>query len=80
MMLYETWLMVVGIGLMFAYLFVFEPYLYIIEKYLNFKPFSCVLCLSFWVCAIVYLIIGINLLYAIFSSLIAELVYRKLVN
>lgn len=80
MSLYETWLMVVGIGIMFSYLFVFEPYMYFAEKYLPWKPFNCVLCLTFWSCSIGYYAIGMNPIYAIFSALIAELVYRKLVD
>lgn len=80
MMLYETWLMVVGAGIMFSYMFTFEGYLLFIERFLNFKPFTCVLCLTFWCCIIGYYAIGLNTIYAIYSALIAELVYRKLVN
>lgn len=80
MMLYETWLTVVGIGVMFSYLFVFEPYGEFIESIAPYKPFNCVLCMTFWCCLIGYYLSGINPIYAIFSALIAEFVYRKLVN
>jgi len=80
MILYETWLTVIGTALMFAYLFVFEPYNELTEKYLNFRPFNCVLCLSFWASTIFFFAIGINVIYAIFTAIIAELTYRKLVN
>lgn len=80
MIIYETWLTVIGTALMFSYLFVFEPYNELIDKYLNFKPFNCVLCLTFWASTLFFWIIEINLIYAIFSAIIAELAYRKLVG
>lgn len=80
MIIYETWLTVIGTALMFSYLFVFEPYNDLIDKYLNFKPFNCVLCLTFWASTLFFWIIEINLIYAIFSAVIAELAYRKLVG
>lgn len=80
MIIYETWLTVIGTALMFSYLFVFEPYNDLIDKYLNFKPFNCVLCLTFWASTLFFWIIEINLIYAIFSAIIAELAYRKLVG
>lgn len=79
-MIYDTWLTVIGTALMFSYLFVFEPYTDLIDNYLNFKPFNCVLCLSFWVSTGFFWVIGINVIYAIFTALIAEFTYRKLVN
>lgn len=80
MIIYETWLTVIGTALMFSYLFVFEPYNELIDKYLNFKPFNCVLCLTFWASTLFFWIIEINLIYAIFSAIIAELAYRKVVG
>lgn len=79
-MIYEIWLNVFGLAFMFAYLFVFEPYGDLIDNYLNFKPFNCVLCLSFWGSSLIFYLIGMNVLYAIFTALIAEFTYRKLVN
>jgi hypothetical protein len=80
MIIYETWLTVIGTALMFSYLFVFEPYSDLIDKYLNFKPFNCVLCLTFWASSIFFWLIDISIIYAIFSAVIAELTYRKLVG
>jgi len=78
--IYEGWFLAIGLGFLFSYLFVFEPYNWLIENVLFYKPFNCVLCLSFWVSLIVYSIIGMNPLHAIYTALIAELTYRKLVN
>ena len=78
--IYNDWFIVSAIGFMFAYLFVFEPYGWFIEKIAPFKPFNCVLCLSFWCGLIVYTVLDLSPLYAIYSSLIAELTYRKLVE
>lgn len=78
--IYNDWFVVSGVGFLFAYLFIFEPYGWVMERFLSFKPFNCVLCLSFWCSLIIFSIIGIEPLYAIYSSLIAELTYRKLVE
>jgi hypothetical protein len=80
MIIYETWLTVVATGLMFSYLYIFDPYVEFVERRLNFKPFNCVLCATFWFSIPLNLILGIDVIYAFFSPLIAELVYRKLVN
>jgi hypothetical protein len=80
MSIYEGWFLAIGMGFLFAYLFVFEPYGFIIERILPFKPFNCVLCLSFWVTLILYTAIDLNPLHAIYTALIAELTYRKLIN
>lgn len=77
--IYNDWIVVSGIGFLFAYLFVFEPYSWFIEK-VPYKPFNCVLCLTFWCSLIAYAAIGMNPMYAIFSAFIAELSYRKLVH
>ena len=78
--IYNEWLAVSSVGFLFAYLFVFEPYTWIMERYLPFKPFNCVLCFSFWSSIIIFSAVGLNPLYGIYSALIAELTYRKLVN
>lgn len=80
MTLYETWLIVVATGLMYAYLYIFEPFVRFIDNNLNFKPFNCVLCTTFWGAVMFDLILGIDVIYAAFSALIAEFVYRKLVD
>lgn len=80
MEIYNSWLLISSVGLMFAFLFIFEPYGYVMERILPFKPFNCVLCLSFWCSLMVYAYMDLNLLYAIYTALIAELTYRKLVN
>lgn len=78
--IYNDWILVSGVGFLFSYLFIFEPYGWIMERFLPFKPFNCVLCLTFWCTLILFVAIGVNPMYAIYSALIAELTYRKLVN
>ena len=78
--LYDIWLTVISVGFMFAFLFTFEPYGYLIETYLAFKPFNCVLCMTFWCATIGFYFAGVNPSYGIFSAVIAEFTYRKLVN
>ena len=78
--IYNDWLVVSGLGFLFSYLFIFEPYGWIMERFLSFKPFNCVLCLSFWGSLIIYSFIDLQPLYAIYTAIIAELTYRKLVE
>jgi hypothetical protein len=78
--IYNDWIIVSAVGFLFSYLFIFEPYGWLMENFLSFKPFNCVLCLSFWSSILIYSFIGLNPLYAIYSALIAELTYRKLVS
>lgn len=80
MEIYNDWILVSGLGLLFSFLFTFEPYGWVMENLLPFRPFNCVLCLSFWVSLILYTAIGFNPLYAIYTAFIAELSYRKLVS
>lgn len=80
MEIYNSWLLISSVGLMFAFLFIFEPYGYVMERILPFKPFNCVLCLSFWSSLLLYAYLGENPLYAIYTAFIAELSYRKLVG
>lgn len=78
--IYNDWLVVSGLGFLFSYLFIFEPYGWVMERFLSFKPFNCVLCLSFWGSLIIYSFIDLQPLYAIYTAIIAELTYRKLVE
>lgn len=76
--IYNDLFLISSVGLMFAFLFLFEPYTWFIEKF-PYKPFSCVLCLSFWCSLLLYAYLGVSPLYAIYTAFIAELSYRKLV-
>lgn len=78
--IYNDWILVSSVGLMFAFLFIFEPYGWVMENLLPFKPFNCVLCFSFWCSLLLYACLGVSPLYAIYTAFIAELSYRKLVN
>jgi hypothetical protein len=77
--IYNEWMLISALGFLFAYLFVFEPYAWLMENYLQFKPFNCVLCLSFWSSMVIFALLGHNPLHAIYVAIIAELTYRKLV-
>jgi hypothetical protein len=79
MEIYNDWILVSSLGLLFSYLFVFDPYQYVIDRF-PYKPLNCVLCLTFWSTLLLYSAIGLNPLFAIYSAFIAELSYRKLVN
>lgn len=68
----------IAVGLFFTGLFVFEPYIRLYTKYLDFKPFNCVLCLSLWGGALIFLFMGREPQYAIISAFIAEFTYRKM--
>lgn len=71
---------VVGLGILIGFLFVFDPYVRLIEKHLPFKPFNCALCTSFWLSMLVYIICGYNPVYAIYTALISEATFRKLIQ
>jgi hypothetical protein len=71
---------IVGFGILFGFLFVFEPYVSLYERKFNYKPFNCVLCLSFWVSMLIYVLAGVSPVYAVYTALIAELTYRELVS
>lgn len=68
------------LGLAFAMFFVFEPYNRLMGEYLNFKPFNCVLCLTWWGSAVILYLLDINAILAFFCSFVAEFSYRKLIN
>lgn len=70
----------VGLGILFGFLFIFDPYVSAYEKHFNFKPFNCVLCLSFWFSIVLYISVGISPVYAVYTAFIAELTYRRLVQ
>lgn len=76
----ETILLIISAGLLGAGLFVFEPYMELIGRFANFKPFNCVFCLTFWVCAVIFYIIDTPIYYSIISAVIGELTYRKLTD
>jgi hypothetical protein len=71
---------VFGFGILFGFLFVFDPYVSLYEKHFNYKPFNCVLCLSFWVSMVVYILFGVSPVYAVYTAMVAEVTYRKLVS
>ena len=61
-------------------LFIFDPYMDFASKHLNFKPFNCVLCMTFWLTSVAFFFTGFPVLYSIISAVIAEFTYRKIVN
>ena len=77
--IYNDWILISSLGLLFSSLFTFDPYVWLMENVFPFKPFNCVLCFSFWSSLIILGILGESLLGAIYVAFIAELSYRKLV-
>lgn len=58
-------------------------YDYMIDEFrMNYKPFSCTMCMSFWITLIVLLISGtgfiIALSVAFINGYVAEMLYRKI--
>lgn len=78
MEIYHHLLQTLSVGLFFTGLFVFEPYNRFVDRYLNFKPFNCVLCLSLWGSMLIFFLMGREPMYAIISAMVAELTYRQL--
>lgn len=77
---YKEIINVVGLGMLIGILFIFDPYVRLVDKHLPFKPFNCVLCTSFWFSIVVYTLIGYTPVYAIYTAMISEAIYRKLVE
>lgn len=77
---YKEIINVMGLGILIGFLFIFDPYVRLIDKYLPFKPFNCVLCTSFWFSMLVYILCGYNPVYAIYTAMISEATFRKLVE
>ena len=65
-------------GLAFAGLFIFEPWNELTSKYLNFKPFNCVICFALWGSIIIMLFSEIPVYYAFISAFTAEFTFRKM--
>lgn len=66
------------LGLMFASLMIFEPYAWLVRKYLNFKPFNCALCLSLWGSAAILVVTGAPVLPAFLAAFVTEFTVRAL--
>jgi ABC-type transport system involved in multi-copper enzyme maturation permease subunit len=77
--IYDTTLGILATSLLFVGLFMFEPYNKLTAKYLDFKPFNCLFCFSFWGSILVLMYLGISPLYAIICAFIAELTFRKII-
>jgi hypothetical protein len=57
--------------------YVFDYTQQLIETWLNFKPFNCVYCMTFWVSAIAFPFIGINIFVAFFSAFVANEMFKQ---
>ncbi len=76
----ELLIQIIGMASMTAMMMNFEPWSNFVDSKLNFKPFNCTLCFTFW------LTIGPNImmhgpsgiLFSALESVIAELIDRKL--
>ena len=74
----EQLILALCIGLAFAGLFVFEPWNYLVGKYLDFKPFNCALCMSLWGSILLMVIIGVPVHLAFISAFTTEFTLRKM--
>ena len=76
----ELLIQIIGMASLMAMMMNFEPLTDLIDKWLNFKPFNCTLCLTFW------LTIGPNImmhsaygpLFSALEAVLAELIDRRL--
>ena len=76
----ELLIQIIGMASLMAMMMNFEPLTDLIDKWLNFKPFNCTLCLTFW------LTIGPNImmhgvqgpLWSALEAVLAELIDRRL--
>jgi hypothetical protein len=69
------WSVVIAATVVGVYVFDYTQQL--IESWLNFKPFNCVYCMTFWVSAIVFPLIGINIFVAFFSAFVANEMFKQ---
>ena len=74
----ETILLIISAGFLGAALFVFEPYMELIGRFANFKPFNCVFCMTFWGCVGAFYFLDFPVHYSVISAVIGEMTYRKL--
>jgi H+/Cl- antiporter ClcA len=56
--------------------FVFDYTQHLIDNWLNFKPFNCVYCVTFWVSAIAFPFLGVNIFVAFFSAFISNEMFK----
>jgi|688.fasta_scaffold45897_8 hypothetical protein len=69
------WSVVIAATVVGVYVFDYTQQL--IETWLNFKPFNCVYCMTFWVSAIAFPFIGINIFVAFFSAFVANEMFKQ---
>ena len=74
----EQLILAFSIGLAFAGLFVFEPWNYLVSKYLDFKPFNCALCFALWGSILLMVCLDVPVYYAFISAFTAEFTLRKM--
>ena len=56
--------------------FVFDYTQQLIDNWLNFKPFNCVYCVTFWVSAIAFPFLGVNIFVAFFAAFISNEMFK----
>ena len=76
----ETILFIITAGLFGTALFLFDPYVEFVSEKMNFKPFNCVLCTTFWLSTGVFLLVGFPVQYSIISAFVAEASYRYIAS
>lgn len=61
-------------------LFLFDLSAKVIDQYLNFKPFNCVYCMSFWLSAIVCAVLKADVFVAFLGAFIGEMMFRQIIT
>lgn len=56
--------------------YVFDYTQVIIQTWLDFKPFNCIYCTSFWVSAIFFMFNDMNIFYAFITSFITNEMFK----
>lgn len=57
--------------------YVFDYTQAVIQNFLDFKPFNCIYCMSFWVSAVFFALSGMNVFYAFVTSFITNEMFKR---
>jgi hypothetical protein len=61
-------------------LYVFDYTQYIIQRFLDFKPFNCIYCTSFWVSAIFFVLNDMNIFLAFVTSFMTNEMFKRFIT
>lgn len=60
--------------------YVFDYTQEVISNWLDFKPFNCIYCMSFWVSAVFFALSGMNVFYAFVTSFITNEMFKRFIK